>query len=125
MPTIDIGIIEKLDYKRDYANWDRFESYKHMIKFYRCISIEDDDLLGLIHETFEKKLPVSYCEVENKHNTGIDWAGITLISPNFIRKLIDIIKSNESYRKFSWYIMLLDKCNDALSRNKYMIFFGI
>ena len=34
MPTIDIGIIEKLDYKRDYANWDRFESYKHMIKFY-------------------------------------------------------------------------------------------
>lgn len=125
MPTIDIGIIEKLDYKKDYANWDKFKSYKHMIKFYRCISIEDDDLLGLIHETFEKKLPVSYCEVENKHNTGIDWAGITLISPNSIRKLMDMLKSGEDYYKQPWFYKLYNKCKDAIKRDKYMIFFGI
>lgn len=125
MPAIDIGIIEKIHLKKDYGDWDAYKSYKRMIRFYNCISIEDDDLLGLINETFEKKLPVSYCTPLNKHNTGIDWSGITLIAPDSVIKLMDILKSGNDYYKQPWFCKLYNKCKDAAERNKYMIFFGI
>ncbi len=120
--TIDIGIITQIDYKKNYAE---FESYPEELKLYNCISIEDEELSDLIDETFEQKLPVSYCTVDNEADSGIDACGVTLMAPASIKKLIDILQSNIYYSKTTWYSALYEKCKNAFDKNLYMIFFGV
>lgn len=124
MVGINVGIIENIDFQKNYVN-SEFEDFEDDLKFYNCITINDEDFLGLMNETFEKKLPVSYWTPLNKHNTGIDWCGITLIAPDSVIKLMDILKSGNDYYKQPWFYKLYNKCKDAAERNKYMIFFGI
>lgn len=96
-----------------------------MIKSYNCISIDDEELLDFMNETYEKRISASYCTLDNT-GYGIDWCGITIMSPASVEKLIDILQySDKNYSEMSWYIPLYEKCKEAFNKNQYMIFFGI
>ncbi len=123
--TIDIGIIKNIDPQNNYDE-SEFDDYQETIKFYDCLSIDDEELHDFMQETYEKNISASYCTLDNTGDYGIDLCGITLMPPASIEKLIDILQhSDKNYSEMSWYNSLYEKCKEAFDKNQHMIFFGV
>lgn len=114
---IDIGIIHELDKKKDYSS----DYSEEICEYYGCISIDEDDMSEFLSEIYEKKIPASYCIYGRNVSYGIDPCGVTLLSPDSVRMIMDIMRK---YSDMSWYTLLQDQCKKAIDENKYMIVFG-
>ena len=115
---IEIGIIPELDKKKNYAS----DYSKEMCEYYNCISIDEDDMEEFMSETYEKKIPASYCVYGRNVSYGIDACGVTLLSPDSVKMMIDIL---EKYSDTSWYTKLYAQFKKSIAENKYVIVFGV
>lgn len=114
---IEIGIIPELDKKRDYSSIYS----KEICEYYGCISVDEDEIGEFLSETYEKKIPASYCIYGRNVSYGIDPYGVTLLSPDSVKMITDILRK---YSDMSWYAVLYDQCKKAIAENRYMIVFG-
>lgn len=111
----EFGIIDDFDINKDYG--DSYEPQR-----YRCIAICDDALNDWWERLTEMK---SYFHCLNRPSKALARWGITIIPPESLSLLIDIIKTEtkiEFQEDASEIVLLLE---EAKRKNKFVIHFGI
>lgn len=109
MPKHDFGIMQIQPQKG--KRYDHYEPQK-----YNCISVDDDDILPLLKKFNEVKC---YWHTLDRSETGLAYYGITLIPPESLRSMMEIIWSNHNLSE------LLSLFSNAERENKFVIHFGI
>lgn len=109
MPKHEIGIMQISPKKG--KRYDHYEPKK-----YKCISIDDDDILPLLEKFNEVKC---YWHTLDRPELGLAYYGITLIPPESIGAIIEIIWNNHNLSE------LMSLLSAAERYNKYIIHFGI
>ncbi len=67
----------------------------------------------------------TYFQIMTKPGKGLDYCGVTLIPPESLAQFKDIIiKANNHYQSLELK-MLIEKVSDAISKNKWLIHYGI
>lgn len=118
---VDFGIIPNIEYNKNYADYGR-EPYKTVYAKYNCISVPDDFVNDWISLTYN--IPTYVCSLDRKY-MGIDHWGITIIPPESVKLLLDIVHSymeknpDESIKK------LAELLNTAIDNGKYVICNGL
>ena len=117
----DFGIISNIEYNKDYADFGR-ETYEAIYAKYHCVSVSVDFVDDWISLTYN--IPTYVCSLDKKF-MGIDGAGITIIPPESVKMLLDIVRSymeknpDESIKK------LVKLLSTAIDNGKYVICFGL
>jgi len=116
--------------KHEFGIIDCFEENKWYSEYepekYNCISVDDDLIEELIIKYNEELMALkTYFQVKAQPGTGLDYCGVTLIPPeSLIRFREIIIKANEHYQSQELEL-LIGKISNAISKNKYLIHYGI
>lgn len=116
--------------KHEFGIIDAFEENKWYSEYepekYNCISISDDIIEELIIKFNDELMTIkTYFQVATQPGTGLDYCGITIIPPDSLRQFRDIIiKANSQYQSQELKL-LIEKVSDAMSKNKYLIHYGI
>ncbi len=109
MAVHNFGIMDKPPQKSEI--YETFEPEK-----YNCISVSDDYIEPILS---------LMCNIEFFYNTlnikekGLNYCGITLISPSSSEKMLSVIENNENLKN------LTELLKKAVNKNKYVIHFGI
>lgn len=61
----------------------------------------------------------------NRPNYGLARSGITLIPPESLPAFLNIVLQDQRIMKEKQFVLLANKINEAMSRNKYIINFGV
>lgn len=114
----EFGIIDFFEENRWYSEYEPEK--------YNCISISDDIIEELIIKFNDELMTIkTYFQVAAQPGTGLDYCGITIIPPESLRQFRDIIiKANSQYQSQELKL-LIEKVSDAMSKNKYLIHYGI
>jgi len=114
----EFGIIDSFEENKWYSNYEPEK--------YNCIPVSDDIFGELIIKHSEELMAIkTYYQVTSQPGTGIDYCGVTLIPPESLKQFRDvIIKANSRYQSQELEL-LIEKVSDAISRNKYLIHYGI
>ncbi len=114
----EFGIIDNFDENKDYS---QYEPEK-----YHCIAIQDDILDDWWARLTTMK---SYFHSYNRPETALARWGVTLIPPESLDLLDDIIawdtKPKDLKRYYEEISMLLTLIRKAKSENKFVIHFGV
>lgn len=114
MIKTEFGIIEDIE---------ETEEYSYNPEKYHCVFIDDD---VYINDWWDKlKLLKTYFHSLNRPEFGLARWGITLIPPESLPTFQEIVLTDRRINKDEHLIALADKIHDAISRNKYMIHFGV
>lgn len=115
MIKAEFGIIDNIDPERNYTE---YEPQK-----YNCVAIDDD---VYINDWWPKLLLIkTYSQSLSRPSFALDRWGITLIPPESLPALQDIVLSDRRLNKDSRLIELADKISQAINEQKYMIHFGV
>ena len=109
MPNHEFGIMPSNPLKGE-----RYDCYSP--EKYNCISVDDDYILPLLKKLNEVQC---YHHTTDRKEYGLAYYGITLIPPESLSSVIEIIWGNKN---LSELLALLSK---AEKQNKYVIHFGI
>ena len=111
----EFGIIEDVDYTKDYG-----ESYEP--ERYRCVAICDD----AIEDWWERltEMP-SYYHRYSRPATALARWGVTLIPPTSLDLLIDIVKTQTKEEFLADALEIATLLEDAKSHDKYVIHYGV
>ncbi len=109
MPRHEFGIM-----KREPLKGMRFDIYEH--QKYNCISINDDFIEPLLTELLNIDF---YWPTIDVHGKGLAYFGITLIPPESLDSLINVIYNIADLSLLKELLM------KAKSDNKFVIHFGI
>ncbi len=109
MPKHEFGIMPEEPKKG--KRYDHYEPEK-----YNCISVDDDDILPLLIKFKEVKC---YWHTLDRPEFGLAYYGITLIPPESINSIIEMIWNNHYLSE------LLGLLSNAEKQHKYIIHFGI
>ena len=114
----EFGIIDFFEENKWYSDYEPEK--------YNCISISDDIIEELIIKFNDELMTIkTYFQVATQPGTGLDYCGITIIPPDSLRQFRDIIiKANSQYQSQELKL-LIEKVSDAMSKNKYLIHYGI
>ncbi len=114
----EFGIIDSFEENKWYSDYEPEK--------YNCISISDDIIEELIIKFNDELMTIkTYFQVATQPGTGLDYCGITIIPPDSLRQFRDIIiKANSQYQSQELKL-LIEKVSDAMSKNKYLIHYGI
>ncbi|MBR2175713.1 MAG: hypothetical protein IJ861_02050 [Clostridia bacterium] len=114
IPT-EFGIIDNFDPAKDY---DDYEPEK-----YHCVAI-DDDLY--INDWWEKlQMMKTYFFRLDRPEFGLNRWGITLIPPESLPVLQDIIITDKRINEDEHLVALAQKVQQAIDEKKYMIHYGV
>ena len=83
---------------------------------YKCIAVDDDDILPLLNKMNAVK---TYWHTLDKPECGLAYYGITLIPPESIDAIMEIMCSNNNLSE------LLSLLSSAQGDNKFIIHFGV
>lgn len=111
----NFAIIDNYDIDYDYSNLlNKYPCWEKMMKDINAVDCSDE-VFALLTEALQKTPTYTCC---HKSMLGIDYCGITLISPISLKDLnLNILNSKNSQLK-----KLFEK---ALKENKFIICFGI
>jgi len=114
----EFGIIDFFEKNKWYSD---YESEK-----YSCISVSDDLIEELIIKYNEELTAIkTYFQITTQPGNGLDYYGITLIPPESLRQFREIIvKANDHYQSKELKL-LIEKISGAISKNRYLIHYGI
>ncbi|GMG97980.1 hypothetical protein [Tepidimicrobium xylanilyticum] len=116
--------------KHEFGIIDSFEENKWYSVYepekYNCISVSDNLIEELIMKYNEELMTIkTYFQVTTQLGTGLDYCGVTLIPPESLKQFRGlIIKANSQYQSQELKL-LIEKVSDAISKNKYLIHYGI
>ena len=114
MIKAEFGIIEDIGETQKYF----YSSEK-----YQCVCIDDDIY---IDDWWDKLVLLkTYFHSLDRPEFGLARYGITLIPPESLPGFQEIVLSDERINKDAHLRDLADKIQDAVSRNKFMIHFGV
>jgi hypothetical protein len=114
MPVHKFGIIDKIEnVKRDIG----YEPQK-----YNCISV-DDEIINHLKEHLS--IMRTFFHSLERPEFGLAYWGITIIPPESLSVLNDVITSSTMCKKSAELNQLALKIIKAKEENKYMIHFGI
>ena len=119
MSYYHLGIIENFDKEFDYSYSDLNLEYEDIIKKHNCISVNEDFFDKVINKV--ENIDTYFQSYGNKGNY-IGSCGVTLIPPQSLLSLINVIYSLENSNKTKLLIKLINK---AHKENKFIICFGI
>jgi hypothetical protein len=115
MIKTEFGIVENIESNKDYSNCEPDK--------YHCVLIEDSlyiddwwDRLILMKTYFHSLNCTAY---------GLARHGVTLIPPESLPALQDIVISDKRISEDEHLIALADKIQEAINRQKYVIHFGV
>lgn len=109
MPKHDFGIMQITP--KSGKRYDNYEPQK-----YNCISVDDYYILPLLEKFHEVKC---YWHTLDRAEMGLAYYGITLIPPESLDAMIEIILSNHNLSE------LLSLFLNAKKENRFVIHFGI
>lgn len=99
------------------------QSYQGYIpEKFNCIEVDDDNVLKLIPSL---SLLKTYFHSLDRPEYGLAYYGTTLIPPESLASLLDIILSAENLKKQEDIDNLSKKIIQAKEENKFMIHYGI
>ncbi len=114
MIKIEFGIIEDIE---------ETENYSYEPEKYHCVCIDD---AIYIDDWWDKLVLLkTYFHQLNRPALGLARFGITLIPPESLPAFQKIVIEDKRIYKDKNLIALADKISEAISRNKYMIHFGV
>ena len=113
MIKTEFGIIEDIEETQEYS---------YDPKKYQCVCIDD----AYIDDWWNKlALLKTYFHSLDRPEYGLARWGITLIPPKSLPGFQEIVLSDKRINEDAHLRELADKIQDAISRNKFMIHFGI
>ncbi len=113
MIKTEFGIIEDIGETQEYS----YEPEK-----YQCVCIDD----AYIDDWWNKLVLLkTYFHSLDRPEYGLARWGITLIPPKSLPGFQEIVLSDKRINEDAHLRELADKIQDAISRNKFMIHFGI
>lgn len=114
MIKTEFGIIEDIE---------EIQKYLYTPEKYNCVCIDDDIY---IDDWWDKLITLkTYFHSLNRPEFGLARWGITLIPPESLSGFQEIVLSDKRINEDVNLIKLADKIQDAISRNKFMIHFGV
>lgn len=119
MSYYHIGIIDNFDEEFDYSYSNSNLEYDDIIKKHNCISIDEDYFDKVINKL--ENIDTYFQSYDNKGKC-INPCGVTLIPPQSLLSLINVIYSLENSNKAKSLIELINK---AHKENKFITCFGI
>jgi len=115
MVKAEFGIIEEIDYSKDYSLYEP--------QRYVCVFIDDFTYLDDWWERLS--LMKTYFHNTNRPAMALARYGVTLIPPESLPLFQDIVITDTRINKDENLVKLANKIQDAIERNKFMIHFGI
>jgi len=114
----EFGIIDFFEENKWYSDYEPEK--------YSCISVSDDLIEELIIKYNQELTAIkTYFQITTQPGNGLDYHGVTLIPPESLRQFREIIvKANDHYQSQELKL-LIEKISDAISKNKYLIHYGI
>jgi len=118
MAKHEFGIIEFFEENKWYSDYEPEK--------YNCISVNDDLIEELITKYNEELMTIkTYFQVTIQPGTGLDYCGVTLIPPESLKQFREIIVKANSRHQSQELRLLIEKVSDAISKNRYLIHYGI
>ena len=108
MAKHEFGIMESAP-----VNGKRYDEYEP--KKYNCISVDDDYIKGID----QLLIFDSFCHTIDIPMKGLNYIGITLIPPKSLDAFLSVIGDGSEYADLRKLLI------DAMSRNKYVIHYGL
>lgn len=124
------GVIPEFDSSKSYYLSDNFYEgcFEDHLEKFNCVPISDDIVNELIR--FTRGIP-TYFGSADRAGDGIDHWGITLIPPESVKRLIDVIEENRetiaagNEDEAKDIDVMLTKLRKAYDTGKYAICYGI
>ena len=118
MIKAEFGIIDDFNKKNDYTGY--------YPKKYNCIPIDDDKYLT---DWWPQLSEISTFNVYNENTLQPQKAlsrwGITIIPPQSLPALLDIVISDKRYKKDKYLIAFAQLIHSAIQDQKYIIHYGV
>ena len=115
MIKTEFGIMDTIDPEKNYV---KCEPQK-----YGCVAIDDDKY---INDWWPRLLLIrTYTQSRSRPSFALDRYGVTLIPPESLPALQDIVISDKRINHDHNLIALADKISQAIDEQKYMIHFGV
>jgi len=114
----EFGIIDSFEENKWYSNYEPEK--------YNCISVSDDLIEELIIKYNEELTAIkTYFQVTTQPGTGLDYYGVTLIPPESLRQFRKVIVKANDHCQSQELKLLIEKISDAISKDRYLIHYGI
>lgn len=115
MIKAEFGIVDEIDYSKDYS---LYEPEK-----YNCIYIDDDIY---INDWWERLISMKvYFHCMDRPAFGLARWGVTLIPPESLPVLQDIVISDKRIYTDNHLVGLANKIQEAIEKNKFIIHYGV
>lgn len=95
-------------------------------KYYGCVDVEDDFLTQILikRKNDFNQIKTFYSSLD-RPNHGLAHCGDTLIPPKSLIRLREIIITENQIYKSNELEKLIEKINEAIKENRYMVHFGL
>lgn len=116
--------------KHDFGILDHFEEDKWYQEYepekYNCISV-GMDVMDEVFATYREEIGTikAFACVSTQPINGLDEWSVNLMPPQSLEAFYNIIVQANSVLHSEELIMLIDKIQEAIRNNKYLIHFGI
>lgn len=115
MIKTEFGIIDEIDLKKDYSDYEPEK--------YNCVYIDDDIY---INDWWEQLTAMkTYYHNMNRPELALDRWGVTLIPPESLPIFQDSVISDHRIKTDSHLIELANKIAEAIDKQKFMIHYGV
>jgi hypothetical protein len=118
MIKTQFGIIESFDEYGDYT--------EYAPERYNCVAIDDDKYLN---DWWNALLEIDTFNVYEAHilqpQKALSRWGITIIPPNSLPKMLNIVVSDKRYRRDKRLVAFARLIRQAIEGGKYMIHYGV
>lgn len=114
MPQTEFGILESVEYGRDYNDYEPEK--------YGCVAISDSYLDGWWARLAQMQ---TYFHNTNRPATALARYGVTLLAPQALPQLLAIVEQEAQCTADPQLTLLADKIREAIARQKFMIHFGV
>lgn len=115
MIKTEFGIIDEIDYSKDYGVYE--------LGKYNCIFIDDDIY---INDWWERLTTMkTYFHNMDRPAFALARWGVTLIPPESLSIFQDIVITDKRIKTDNHLVELADKIQEAINKNKFMIHFGV
>ena len=115
--SIHFGIIPEIDGTRDYS---RFDSFEEVCRIHRCIEIRDECSNKWLNQSGH--ISTFACTLKRPFN-GIDYCGVTLIPPDSLPELLDIIRLDAKREAAVFNLKIL--IEKAIENKNFLIVYGV
>jgi hypothetical protein len=115
MIKTEFGIIDEIDYDKDYSDYEPEK--------YHCVFIDDH---VYINDWWPQlSLMKTYFHSLKKPSFALARWGVTLIPPESLSIFQDIVISDPRINKDPLLVELAEKIKEAIDKHKFMIHFGV